>query len=232
MKELYEKFVKKPISMVDSGELFKNGLNLILKLAALALVLFGLYVCISGLFGDSGYFNLIKGADGFLTIRCIVTFLITFCISLLTYVAIALVLWYQADDIKENYDGIILLPSRFFKIFGQIVAVALISLGLINFVAALFAGVPFARVGIIQQFIPKELGGLMGLMGLSQQGGLAMPPDLLAYLQNLLFVGILGLVASVIIAFLVIIIFYIIARGYEILVKFFQNGGNYFKSGK
>jgi hypothetical protein len=229
MKELYEKFVKKPLSMVDSGDLFKNGLNLVFKLAALALILFGLYVCISGLFGDYGYFNQIKGADGFLMVRCILTFLITFIISLATFVAIGLILWYQGDDIKENYDGIIFLPSRFIKIIGQIIAVSLVATGLITLISALFAGLAYSKIDAFQQFIPGPIANIIGML---IGGNLAVPPDFLAYLKSLLFIGILGLIAILIAAFIVLIIAYIFAYLYEIGVKFFKNGGDYFKTGK
>jgi len=228
MKELYTKFVKKPLEMVDSGELFKKGLFLTFKIAAIAFVLFGLYMCISGLFGDYGYFNSLRGADGFLMIRCIVTFLITFVISLATFLVLGIILWYQGDNIKERYDGVVFLPSRFFKIIGQLIAVVVISSGLINFIASLFAGIPYSQINILNYFLPTNI----SILGMAQMQRFSIPNNAIAYFSNLLFIGLLGLVFSVIIAFLSVIVTYILANLYEIFVRFFKNGGDHFKSGK
>ena len=217
MKELYENFVKKPLNMVDSGDLFKKGFFLILKLLAIATVVFGLYSIISS-FGN--YFNSFKGMGGFLIIRSILTFIFTFIISLVAYLAIALIFWKYGDDFKnEEYSGIALISSRFIKMIGQIIAVLCLSIGVTFLFTAIFAGRPFIPfLSLLQPFVKLFFGQASGfLAGLGFAAGIRSAGD---YFLNLLRLGVLGFVGSVILSFAFLVIFYLFAELYEIVLCF------------
>ena len=85
MQAMYEKHVKSLLSQLDTGDFFKKGLRLVFKVAAIAIVAYGLFSCVYGLIGSKGYFAYYKGATGAMIARSIITFLFTFIISLATF---------------------------------------------------------------------------------------------------------------------------------------------------
>ncbi|MBN2445040.1 MAG: hypothetical protein JXJ04_27035 [Spirochaetales bacterium] len=131
MKALYEKFIVKPLGLIDSGDVFKKGFFFIFKLLAIAIWVVGIVNIIMAL---GSYFKFYGQMDAFLVVRSIIVFIVTFVLSLAAYAVMGFIFWKSGDDFKSNeYNGIALIASKFIKIVGQLSAVILIVLGLNNF---------------------------------------------------------------------------------------------------
>jgi hypothetical protein len=219
MKELYDLLIEKPISMVDSGEVFKKGFFLVFKLLAIATGIFGIYTIIVNLTGGNGYFASFGRMDGFLVFRSVVTFIITLLISLATFFVIGLIFWKSGDDFKnKEYNGLALIASRLLKIYGQVLAVLFVSLGLVCFFTAIIAGKPYFPVIDLLAPVLVFAGPARGFFGLLYSGfSVTTFGD---YMNTLLNLGLLGLIAGVVCAFIALVVTYFLAEIYEIVLYF------------
>lgn len=211
MKELLEKFVKKPLDFIDSGELFKKGFFFIFKLLAILVVGFGLYTLVVGI---GPHFNRILQMDGFFIVRSILVFIITLVISLGCFVALGLIFWKNGDDFKDTpYSGLALIVAKVLKIVGQMAAVLYGALGINIFISTLFSGTPFGlSFSTIANVLPPN-----PLTMFMQANYMAQ--DIGQYFENLLG-GVIALVVSIVVMFVVLAVFYLLAELYEIILSF------------
>ena len=211
MKELLNKFVKRPLDFVDSGELFKKGFFLIFKLLALLTVGFGLYTIITQL---GPYFGNVTRGDVFFIIRSIIVFILTLITSLACFIGLGLIFWKNGDDFKETpYNGLALIVAKILKITGQLLALVYGIIGTNIFISVLFAGAPFGiSITSIKGLIPKNpLMAFMGAAYYSETAG--------QYFNNLLG-GLIAFAISIVAMFVILAVFYLLAELWEILLSF------------
>lgn len=232
MKNLFAKFVDKPLNFIDSGNFFKKGLHYYLILISVGILIGGVYTIITGLFGDGGYVDQMEFTESGIKVRSYIASIFTFLISLASVVVVALIFYKRANDLqKKEYSGILqYLYKDFFptiiKIYGESLAILPIFLSLITFFSVLLVGIPFSPIDEIS----RSMFGYAQLDFMSDAMSSSNPfsvDDFGDYIESFLKVGIGGFFTSLILSFSMLIITHIALEVYGYLVKIIINLVNF-----
>lgn len=218
---LYSKIITQPLDSLDkqTGSIFKNIFYYVFKISALLIGFYGAYLLITGLYGKTGYFTMLRSLNSFEYIRSIICFVITFIISAAMFYGIAAIFWKRATDFKtREFGGAIFLFPRFIKILGEAVAIIPISAALISFFAIIFAAIPYAPLeslgnlagsigsGIINEFIGNTFSAIF----------IETATDYFKLLTD----GFIGLFSGIFMSIGILFGSYIIAELFEIIIHF------------
>ncbi len=219
---IFSKMIAKPLDSLDqqTGRIFKNIFYFVFKLSSIGIAIYGAYLLITGLYGKTGYFTMLRSLDTFEFIRSLFCFTFTFLISAAMFFIVSAIFWKRANDFKaRDFGGAVFLFPRFLKILGEAIAVVPISAALISFFAIIFAAIPYAPI--------ETLGNLAGSVGSTMVNEfigntfaavfIETPADYFSLLSD----GFMGLVAGFFMSVGVLFGTYIFAELFEIIIYFF-----------
>lgn len=218
---IYNKIISQPLDSLDkqSGKIFKSIFYYIFKISALGVGIYGAYLLITGLYGKTGYFTMLRSLNTFEYTRSIACFILTFAISATMFYAVSAILWKRANDFKtREFGGAIFLFPRFLKIMGETIAIVPISAALISFLAIIFSAIPYAPI--------ETLGNLAGSIGSNMINEFigntfsAIFIETAADYFKLLADGFIGLISGFFMSVGVLFGTYIIAELFEIIIYF------------
>ena len=163
----YNKFIIPYLGKLDDGNVFKNVITSIFWLFSIGLLLGGIYLSISGLFGDNGYIETSVTADyltGGKMFGSIVGMVIGLAISIVTSWILYSVLKKRTEELKAlNYDGILdfIFAKTFPKLIltiGELLFILIFHVGILVLVSALVGSSTYAPLsgygGLLLNFIP------------------------------------------------------------------------------
>jgi hypothetical protein len=80
---LYNRLIAGPLESLDRepGHFFKNIFYFIFKISSIGVAIYGAYLLVTGLYGKTGYFTMLRSLDSFEYVRSIICFVLTFAIS-------------------------------------------------------------------------------------------------------------------------------------------------------
>ncbi len=223
MTKIFEAIIKKPLKQLDNstGKVFRASFFYILKFSAIIVVMIGLYLIVSGLFGKTGYFATLRGYfSGFELTRSIICFVLTLLLNLLMFLIIAGVLWYRADDFKNReFHSVLFIFPRLIKIFGEAIFALPAIASTISFVAILLAAIPYAPVeglisltgGFSTALINNFIGNTFSAIFVQ---------NFHDYMSLLLSGGFMGLFTGYALSFIILLGAYILGDLFEIIIKF------------
>lgn len=225
MKEIFAKFVDAPLNTLETGSLFHKGIYYALVLIAGLTVLGGLYLTFSGLFGDYGYLKMLFNMTIFQIIRGAFASIFTIMLSLVTFIAMALIMYKRATDLNAKpYGGLLqylhkeVFPTMI-QIYGEVTAVVPIMLGLTGFFGALFATNGHSALGSVG-------GGLLGSIGMGDAmmmlGGGLPAIDFGSYV-SILGMSLAGILGSVLMSFVILMGTYVALEVYNYIVLLITN---------
>lgn len=218
---LYNKIITQPLDSLDAqpGSIFKSIFYYIFKISALLIGFYGAYLLVTGLYGKTGYFTMLRSLNSFEYIRSIVCFVITFAISATMFFAVAAILWKRANDFKtREFGGAIFLFPRFIKIIGEVAAIIPISAAMISFFAIIFAAIPYAPIESLGNFAGSIGSGMINeFIGNTFS---AIFIETAADYFKLLTDGFIGLVSGFFMSIALLFGSYIVAELFEIIIYF------------
>lgn len=220
--ELNKTLFTKGLGSLDSspGQLFKNMFYYIFKVLAIGVFIYGLFLLISGMFGKTGYFSMLRTLDTFELIRSIICFVITFFISALIFFSIGLILWKRANSFKSfEYNGTILLFPRLIKSFGEIIAILPISAALISFFAIILSAIPYAPIEPLSQLMGGTGSSIMNHF-VGNTFSAIFIDNINDYFKLLFQGGFLGLITGFLLSIGALFGSYTIAELFELLIYF------------
>lgn len=221
MLKIIDRFIEQPLNQLDSSKsrVFVNVFYFILKISAILVTIFGLYIVIEGLLGKTGYFS--NFSDVFSTFekaRSIICFIITFSLNVLLFLIIGSILWVRADHFKKKETlSILFLLPRTLRVLGEVACVVPTIASLVSFFAILLAAIPYAPVESI-----ISLTGGVGLSLINNFIGNAFSAIFVQnfqdYMSSLINGGIIGLFSGLAVSLGILLVTYLIS---EILEVFF-----------
>ena len=219
LRKLFDQMVSEPQRMLDSGALFQRGFYNIVRLISILVGLYGAYLIVSELFGGNGYIDKMTDLPAFPMVRSIFCSLITLLISVATIAWMTGILWNRSRNFKEIENGSVIdILPRFIRLIGETLAVLPLSAALISFIAILLAAYPYAPIEAFYD-VSKDFEFVDGMVGKIENGvRIDEFDDYIDGLSN----GLLGLVLGIIYSFTILVIYYLIAQVWEILVRFFR----------
>ena len=166
----YNKFIIPYLGKLDDGNVFKNVITSIFWLFSIGLLLGGIYLSISGLFGDNGYIETSVTADyltGGKMFGSTVGMVIGLAISIVTSWILYSVLKKRTEELKAlNYDGILdfIFAKTFPKLIltiGELLFILIFHVGILVLVSALVGSSTYAPLsgygGLLLNFIGMDM---------------------------------------------------------------------------
>lgn len=230
MDNMYTRFVTNPLNGLDDGSFFKKGFYYIVKLASIGIAIWGFYLIIAYMFGDSGYFKSLKDMEVWPMIRSLLYFLTNIVISALAVMWMTSVLWKRSEEFKEvDYNGVPLIIPRFVKLIGQLVSVVFVTTTVSVAFAHLFVVPPYVYFPMeeIYAYIlnnpittyPDVQDFMASLPEISNN--ITTVDGFGHYMQDFFLDGaIWNVVKGILIGFLNLAVFYFIAEIFEIIIYF------------
>lgn len=219
----YNNFVIPFLNKLDDGNVFRNIIVMLIKLAAYAVLIGGIIYSIFAMFGDGEFIdrNITRtGLDGGTVFGSVIGLLFGLIITLICVWFIYSVLKKRSEQISElPYDGLlkyvfITLMPKLLLLIGEVLFVSVLYLGVLQLIAALIGSfvyaplIPLPRVAIelpgidmIKSFFPIEVVG-----------------DYDNFIDSILS-GIIVIVLS----FILLVYFYILKEVYNYSVKLVVN---------
>ncbi|HPW65700.1 MAG TPA: hypothetical protein PLY32_01115 [Salinivirgaceae bacterium] len=229
MTKVFESLIKKPLKQLDNstGKVFKISFFYIFKFLAVVVVALGLYLIVSGLFGKTGYFAMLRGYfSGFELTRSIICFILTLALNFIMFFAVAGVLWYRANDFKTyEFNNVLFIFPRLIKIFGEAIFLLPAIASTISFIAILFAAIPYAPIeglisitgGFSTNLINSFIGNTFSAMFVQ---------NFHDYISLLFSGGLIGLITGFALSFAILLGTYMLAEFFEIIFKFLMRKNN------
>jgi len=220
----YNKLVIPFLGKLDDGNVFKNIITLLLSTLAIALLVGGIYLSITGLFDDDGFIkkhitnDMLSGGK---IAGAVIGLIFGFFISLFTSWALYSVLKKRSEQMKAmEYDGLISFIS--IKIIPKLILVV----GELLFILFIYAGVLQVIAALVGSYVYAPLSEYPSLMlgmfpGMEVFSGIA-PQQIYGDYDNLsefLKIGIISIAGS----FILLISFYIYKEIYIYLLKLVTN---------
>jgi len=220
----YNKFIIPFLGKLDDGNVFKTIVNLLFTVLSFALLLGGVYLSITGLFGDSGFIKQYISSDylsGGQKAGAVVGMILGFAISILTAWALFSVLKKRSEKMRATeFDG--LISFVFIKTIPNIILIV----GELLFVLVLHAGILQIIAALLGSYVYVPLSeypeGLLSIFpGMDLFSGI-VPREIAGnydYFGETIKVGI-GAVAG---SFIVLVGFYVYKEIYNYLLKLATN---------
>ncbi|MDA3865794.1 MAG: hypothetical protein PF489_03475 [Salinivirgaceae bacterium] len=218
---LYNRLIAGPLESLDRepGHFFKNIFYFIFKISSIGIAIYGAYLLVTGLYGKTGYFTMLRSLDSFEYVRSIICFVLTFAISASMFFVVAAIFWKRATDFKsKDFGGAVFLFPRFIKIIGEAVAIVPISAALISFFAIILSAIPYAPI--------EALGNLAGSVGSNMVNTFVGNTFAAIFIESasdyfkLLADGFIGLVSGFIMSVGILFGTYIFAELFEMIIYF------------
>jgi hypothetical protein len=215
MNKWFEFIVQKPASIIDEPKFFKQGIEYLFRILAFSLLAYGVYAIIANLIE---YFDLFSKMNAWQIIRAILMIIIGLGVSIAGYVYMAGLLWKRADDIRNEEKTCLLdLIPRVIKTTGEVIAIFMVTIGVVNLFAAILAMIPifpfsdvYNTISLVSQFgLPDLIPGL-GVDGFKE------------YISQIGVDGLGGMVMCLLLAFLNLALMYLLAAFYKVLLAFFR----------
>lgn len=215
MEKLKNLFIQKPSSYVEKPGFFKKGFEYLLRIVAFGLLAYGMYAIIANIID---YFDYFGSMDAWQIIRAIFMIIISMLICVIGYLFMAGMAWKRADDIKNDVnDNLVDIVPLILKAAGEITAIFILIIGVLNFFAGVLAVLPlFPFADVYNLFDTLSQVGLPNsIIGIGVD-------SFKEYMTQLGVGGIGGLVLSILLAFINLAILYLAAELYKIILTFFR----------
>lgn len=219
IKNIYNKYIDKPLSYIDEGPFFAKGFYYFFLLLTAGILLGGIGLII---FSAVNVIEMYGYMDIFPIIRSVIGSIISLIISLITIVGLALIFFKRSSDLnKESFSGG-LVKYYFYtinpvlqKIFGECMAFIVLMSSIIGFFGALLNASILNPFFIVSAPIMEIAGG--GSM--SYYGG---DFDFGAYL-TMLGISLAMIFVSIVLAFLILVLTYLQIEIYIYVLNLFSN---------
>ena len=219
IKNIYNKYIDKPLTYIDEGPFFAKGFYYFFMLLTAGVLLGGIG---SIIFSAIDIIEMYEYMDILPIIRSIIGSLISAIISLITIVGLALIFFKRSSDLnKEGFSGGLVkyfyytISTVLTKIFGECIAFLVLMSSIIGFFGALFNASIINPFSIVTAPIMQMTGG--GSMGF--YGG---DFDFGAYL-SMLGISLAMIFVSILIGFLILVITYLYIEIYLYVLNLFSN---------
>ncbi len=227
----YNKLVIPFLGKLDDGNVFKNIIIFLFSLLSMALLIGGIYLCFSNLFGsntNSGFLDVAFNNGGSKTVGSVFGLLLGFVISILTSWVLFSVFKKRTEQMKAiDYEGI--LSYVFVKIYPRVILL----IGEFLLVMGLYIGIIKIIAALVGSYVYAPLGGYGAIFGIFQEiPGMEIFSESKRFSENMICVfgsyenfsqdfltGSMYIVQS----FLVLILFYIYKEIYTYILKLVTN---------
>ncbi|MBG15785.1 MAG: hypothetical protein CL853_05470 [Crocinitomicaceae bacterium] len=198
------------LSRLDDGDVFKNFINTILKLSMYGFLVYGIYLSIMGLFGDSGFFSSIEYYDGWQGIGAYIGGPIGAILSIVVSWIGYSILKKRIEQLhKEQYDSLLKylyksLVPKMIIIVGELTFLLVLSLGVFQLIAAVLGSIVFAPLA---ELVPMLMSG-------NPMGEMISTPSCIGnydYLMESISSGIIAIISS----FILLMVYYIAVEAYR-----------------
>lgn len=214
MKQITSLFTDKPIQIIEKEDFFKKGFRYLFLFGAILTALFAIYSIINGVVD---YFDIFSYLTAWQIIRSIVLFFLSLIISVLAFALIVGILYKRAETMLSEKPDILDLLPRILKTLGELLAVFPLTIGFIALFTGITAGVPFLPIlsmaDLFSAFSMFDLSFALSGIGASGISG---------YFNQLFMIGIIPFISGIIFSFLNIVIFYLFAELFKLVVKFLR----------
>lgn len=218
--------VTRPLRALDRGEVFQAFTATILRIWAIITFVLGPIWLVYYIARDGGWLDQMKGADRFYALRSLAALPFTGLVALSTIIVIGGILWLRAKDLRgEPYRGLVAIFLRLIKVTGEVYSVFPVSMALTMFFSTLLAAYPYAPLtpgmGTMSEVLSGLTRVLAPLMSALQTGGSSFGAEMTVelYLKGV-FASFVGLLLSIVAAFVVLGFFYLIAEALGLLYYF------------
>jgi len=220
----YNKLVIPFLGKLDDGNVFKNIIVLLFSVLAIVLLIVGIYLSITGLFGEDGFVKNYISALGLEKSKIagsVVGLIFGLLLSLLTVWTLFSILKRRADQMKDiEYEGL----SNF--VFIKIIPKVILLTGEMLFILFMYTGILQIVAALVGSFVYAPLSGYPGLL-LGIFPGMDMfedivPQQIYGGYENFTEYTVVGLM-SIVGAFIVLIAFYIYREIYNYILKLVTN---------
>ena len=153
------------LEAIDNGNVFKTIIVYLFRIMSFAILIGGVFICVSNLFGDSGYFSGFDSITGFQKFTAIIGLIIGLVLCLLTVYVLFKIIKNRADQLLDTkYENIVhyiykeTVP-KFIVVYGEIMSFAVLLVGVITFFAYILGSLVYFPIADI----PSSLGSLLDL---------------------------------------------------------------------
>lgn len=220
----YNNFVLPFLGKLDDGNVFKNIVTILLRIASYGLLLGGVVLSFVEIFGDHGFVKQFIAGDyltGFQKFGSVIGLIVGFLLSVLVSWLLYSILKKRTNQVEEiNYEGLldfvfIKAIPKFILIVGEILFVLAIYAGLLQIIAALVGSYVYAPLSSYPEIFLSIFPGLEIFSGVIPNQIYANYNDFAEFIK----IGFIGVLSG----FILLIVFYIYKEIYCYILKLVVN---------
>ena len=224
LDDAYNKFILPFLGKLDEGNIFKNIITSLLYLLSIGVLLGGVYFCLEGIFGESGYIEQYLTNERFSTGKKAgagVGLLIGFILSLATAWVLCSIIKKRTDQMNDVvYDGLIkYIFKDFFPrmiiLYGELVFALIIYISLSQIFATLVGSFVYTP---LFSYPSMMIGIVPGMEIMASNIPYSVAGDYEYFVESLKG-GLIGIVSS----FVILIIFYLYREVYNYMLSLVIN---------
>ena len=214
------------LAKLDDGNVFKNFIKTILKISMYGFLIYGIYLSISGLFGDRGFFSSIDNYDGWQGIGAYIGGPLGALLSIVvSWIGYSMLKKRIEQLYAEQYDSLLnyLYKSLFPKmiiITGEMAFLLVMSAGIFQLIAALLGTVIFRPMANLIPMLIEPLYGIPGMGGLTR--GMQYGGDAVGNYEYLV-ASFSEAIMLIIFSFILLMFYYILVEIYKYAIKLTVN---------
>ncbi|MDG2370428.1 MAG: hypothetical protein P8M12_07270 [Flavobacteriales bacterium] len=222
----YNDYVIPFLAKLDDGNVFKNFITTILKISMYGFLIYGIYLSISGLFGDRGFFSSIDRYDGWQGIGAYVGGPIGALLSIVvSWLGYSLLKKRIEQLYAEPYDSLLnyLYKSLFPKLIiitGELAFLLVMSAGVFQLLATLLGTVIYRPLANLIPMLIEPLNGLPGMRGITR--GMSYYNDAIGNYEYF-FNSLSQAIMLIIMSFIILMFYYILVEIYKYAIKLIVN---------